>query len=126
MRAQIEAYLNQIEQLFIHSPIVKDYKVRSKDVREQEGYLRIRATLTNNDVLETFEFVALIGGSLSILTYRLHWQTVDGQLKYRWDNAEHHQEIPTFPHHVHVQADDVVQPSEPMSIQKVLEWIERE
>ena len=112
--------------MFINSSIVKEYKVRSKDVREQEGYLRVRATLTNNDVFEAFEFVALIDGSISVLTYRLHWQTADGQLKYRWDNATHYREIATFPHHVHIQADGVVQPSEPMSIQKVLEWIENQ
>jgi len=104
----------------------KNIKFDLKMSENQEGYLRVRATLTNNDVFEAFEFVALIGGSISVLTYRLHWQTADGQLKYRWDNATHHREIATFPHHVHVQADGVVQPSEPMSIQKVLEWIENQ
>ena len=34
--------------------------------------------------------------------YAFHWESraIDGLL-YRWDNAPHHREISTFPHHLH-------------------------
>ncbi len=34
--------------------------------------------------------------------YAFHWESraIDGLL-YRWDNAPHHREIGTFPHHLH-------------------------
>ena len=34
--------------------------------------------------------------------YAFHWErrAIDGLL-YRWDNAPHHREISTFPHHLH-------------------------
>ena len=63
---------------------------------------------------------------IKVVTYRLHWQSSEGQLKRRWDNSKHHREVPTFPYHVHVESDEDVQPSEPMSIHKVLEWVEKE
>ena len=35
------------------------------------------------------------------LNYAYHWQERSGKLIKRWDNAPHHKEILTFPHHVH-------------------------
>jgi hypothetical protein len=33
--------------------------------------------------------------------YSFHWQKETGELICRWDNAPHHKNIKTFPHHVH-------------------------
>lgn len=45
--------------------------------------------------------------------YAFHWErrAVDGTL-YRWDNAPHHPEVATFPHHVHFGAEATVVASE--------------
>jgi hypothetical protein len=126
MKDIIESYISDIEMLFFYSPIVFEYFIRERDIREKEGYIRIRARLSNRDIFEAFEFVTVINDNIRVLTYRLQWQTADGQLKKRWDNAEHHGEIATFPYHVHVGASGEVQSSEAMSIQKALEIIEAE
>ena len=126
MKRIIESHLDDIEMLFFYSPAVSEYFIREQDIREKEGYIRIRAQLSNGDVFEAFEFVTVINDNIRVLTYRLQWQTANGQLKKRWDNAEHHREIATFPYHVHVGASGKVQSSEAMSIQKALEIIEAE
>ena len=126
MKRVIESYMDDIEMLFFSSPVVSEYFIRERDIREREGYIRIKAQLFNSDVLEAFEFVTMINDNIRVLTYRLQWQTADGQLKKRWDNAEHHREISTFPHHVHIGASGKVESSEAMSIQIMLEFIERE
>jgi hypothetical protein len=124
MKRNIESYLDDIEMLFFSSPVVCDYFIRERDIRKREGYIRIRAQLSNADVFEVFEFVTMINDNIRVLTYRLQWQTAAGQLKKRWDNAEHHREIASFPYHVHIGASGKVQSSEAMSIQKALEIIE--
>ena len=126
MKQIIESYMDDIEMLFVYSPVVLGYFIRERDVREREGYIRIKAQLPNEDIFEAFEFVTVINGNVRVLTYRLQWQTADGQLKKRWDNAEHYREIGTFPYHVHVGASGEVQSSEAMSIRKALEVIEAE
>jgi len=126
MKRNIESYMDDIEMLFFSSPVVFEYFIRERDIRKREGYIRIRAQLSNTDVFEAFEFVTMINDNIRVLTYWLQWQTADGQLKKRWDNAEHHREIGTFPYHVHVGTLGKVQSSEAMSIQKVLEFIEIE
>lgn len=116
--------MDDIEMLFVCSPVVSQYFIRERDVRGREGYIRIKAELSNGDKFEAFEFVQVSSGNIKVITYRLQWQTADGQLKRRWDNAEHHREIATFPHHVHVGVSEAVQSAETMSIQKALKVIE--
>lgn len=124
MNSVIESYMDDIEMLFVCSPVVSQYFIRERDVRGREGYIRIKAELSNGDKFEAFEFVQVSSGNIKVITYRLQWQTADGQLKRRWDNAEHHREIATFPHHVHVGVSEAVQSAETMSIQKALKVIE--
>lgn len=92
----------------------------------QEGFIRLRVVLSNGDLLEAFEFVVVTPDALQTLTYRIYWQQGDGQLKRRWDNAPHHKEIPTLPHHVHVGLAEHIELSEPMTILKVLALVEGE
>ena len=38
----------------------------------------------------------------STVRYRYHYSHADGRLIFRYDNAPHHVEVKTFPHHKHV------------------------
>lgn len=59
-------------------------------------------------------------------TYTFHWQKPDGVFVRRWDNVKHHEEIPTFPYHVHDKDEGNVNQSEPMNYKKVLKIIHNE
>ena len=98
MTTQLDNYFDRIEQQFLLSPVVLSLQVREREERLQEGFIRIRAKLSNGDLLEAFEFVVIAPDGLQTLTYRIHLQRDDGQLRWRWDNAPHHQEVATFPH----------------------------
>jgi hypothetical protein len=78
--------------------------------------------------------IAFIDGSMLAIFEKLHrrnnhyrygyqWLAADNQLIIRWDNALHYAHIPTFPHHQHVGSEENVQPSEPMTLEKVLTFI---
>jgi hypothetical protein len=120
----IIAYLDAIERLFLLSPVVRSFQVREREERLQEGFIRVRAVLSNGDILETFEFVVASPQTVQTRTYRIHWQAADGQLKRRWDNAPHYRGISTFPHHMHVGPFDHVESSEDMNIAKALAHVE--
>jgi hypothetical protein len=126
MTTTVSAYLDDVERAFLLSPVVRSVQVREREERLQEGFIRLRAVLSNGDLLEAFEFVVATSDALQTLTYRIHWQQRDGQLKRRWDNAPHHKEVPTFPHHVHVGPAEHIEPSEPMTLLKVLVLVEGE
>lgn len=119
-------YLDAMERLFLLSPVVRSFQVREREERLQEGFIRVRAVLSNGDILEAFEFVVASPNAVQMQTYRIHWQLADGQLKRRWDNAPHYPNISTFPHHVHVGPSDHVESSEDMNIAKALVLVEAE
>ena len=126
MTERLHAYLDDVERQFLLSPVVRSFQVREREEHLQEGFIRIRATLSNSDVFEAFEFVVATPDTIETLTYRIHWQRHDGHLKRRWDNAPHHREVSTFPHHVHVGSIAHVESSEPTTILKVLAFLESE
>jgi hypothetical protein len=126
MTTTVRGYLDEVEQAFLLSPVVRAVQVREREERLYEGFIRLRAVLSNGDLLEAFEFVVATPDALQTLTYRTHWQQGDGRLKRRWDNAPHHKDVPTFPHHVHVGLADRVESSEPMTILKILALVEGE
>jgi hypothetical protein len=49
-----------------------------------------------------------------------------GVLKKRWDNVEHFPDLPNFPHHVHIDAEEHVELGQSMSIIELLTLIELE
>jgi len=74
-----------------YMPPVKSYRV---DLYEHEFPLfRIKITLTFSDDsrlhIKEYRFTD------SSRKYAFHWETVDGELKVRWDNAEHWHNIST-------------------------------
>jgi len=121
----IEAYFEEmLLDLFI-SAAVSSFRVLRRETSDEEGYIRIKCFLSNGDTLEFSEYVELKGNGVHIVTYTYHWQTAKGPLVTRWDNVEHHKKVKTFPHHLHL-SDDTVLDSSPMNLKKVLYYIEKQ
>ena len=72
---------------------------------------RYRLTLHGGDLFEMFERFQVVEGRVRVIKYAFHWQEAAGQLRKRWDNAAHHPEVSTHPHHAH---DGAEQPCNPM------------
>jgi len=84
------------------------------------GLFRYRLTLRDGGLLEMFERFRIVKGRLQVAKYSFHWQNADGQLRKRWDNAAHHPEVSTHPHHVHDGGEEKVLPHGPIGAEEVL------
>ena len=108
----IEEYLQRLDELLSTSPAVADVEVVRRSVRDTELektlHYRYRVGLADGGLVEMTERVLEAQGTLQVTTYRHHWQDRSGRLVKRWDNAPHHPEIETFPHHLHDGAEDRV------------------
>lgn len=114
----IREYLeNVIERLSI-SPAIKTFQVLRYRVTDEEGHLRIKCNLLNNDIVEMNKYLQIEKGKIEVKNYSFHWQKETVKFVKRWDNVEHHPEIDTFPHHLHVEVDQNVHPCEPMNFVK--------
>jgi len=72
MTTTVSAHLDDVESAFLLSPVVRSLQVREREERLQEGFIRLRAVLSNGDLLEAFEFVVATPNALQTLTYRIH------------------------------------------------------
>ena len=94
-------------------------KIISIDFDSIVGYstLEIRVKLTNHWYLQVWEHETPV-------TRRYAYHVFDGDtMIVRWDNAPHHRDISTFPHHKHVSGEIVE--SEEMRIGSALVEIEK-
>jgi Family of unknown function (DUF6516) len=112
----IDAYLKKIDDLILTADEIVNVEIIRRSVwdtdLEKIAIYRYRIYLSDGSLLELTERLVEERGNLSRSKYRFHWQTREGLLKKRWDNAKHHSEIDTFPHHLHDGDEDNVVPHE--------------
>lgn len=113
-------YLAHIKALIILNPQVVHWTVVREEAQGDLGLFRYRLTLRDGGLLELFERFQIVEERLQVTRYSFHWQNADGQLCKRWDNAAHHPEVSTHPHHVHDHTEANVLPHGPISTEDVL------
>lgn len=119
------AYIADVELALISSPIIQAYELVRIWVNTDDGYIRIRATLTNGDFLEAAEYFILRSGEPVPVDYRYQWMDASKQsLRQRWDSTPHHPELAGFPYHVHGEGDNAVAPGQPMALLGLLRFLE--
>lgn len=98
----MQKYVEQFEKAVNSSPIVF-----SSHIEKQFGptgatlYLRGSLRFIDSTVLEIALFANASGRGVIIDKYRFQYMSKDGQMIFRYDNAPHHPEIPSFPRHKH-------------------------
>jgi hypothetical protein len=113
-------YLAYIKALIALNPQVVHWIVVREEAQGNVGLFRYRLTLPDGGLLEMFEQFQIVEGRSQVAKYSFHWQDAAGQLRKRWDNAAHHPEVPTHPHHVHCTAETNVLPHVPIGAEEVL------
>ena len=78
-------------------------------------------TIIDSSALEIAIFATESRGTVSVDKYRLHYMNNAGQMLFRYDNAPHHPEIESHPHHKH--APDKINPSNMPSMRDILNEI---
>jgi len=117
------AYLAFVKACIVVHPQVEQCRIVREEAQGDMGLLRYRLTLRGGDLLEMFERFQVVEGRVRVTKYSFHWQNAEGQLRKRWDNAAHHPEVATRPHHVHDGAEDQVRPHAPINAEEVLAYI---
>ena len=95
------------------SPIVRDLEIIEVVEEANVQLLRVRVEIIDGSPLHVREAFFPYASK-----YSYHWQTRTGELLLRWDNAPHHPEIPTHPHHKH--EGERIGPSARVSVEEVL------
>ncbi|HEX6386053.1 MAG TPA: DUF6516 family protein [Anaerolineae bacterium] len=92
-------------------------------VPNREGVVAGRLRFWDGSLLEFREIFVEEGIVLVKTEYAYHYQDAKGKLIFRYDNAPHHPEIATHPHHKHTSNRTEV--SEPPHLNDVLHEIDQ-
>jgi len=120
----IESYFQQIAALIEASPIVQSSKVTYDKRARHEGFIRGELYFVDGSTLHLREFVDVENG-IDRFTYVYQYMDANQALVFRYDNTGHHKKLnlPTYPHHKHVESEDVVVVSSAPSLADVLNEI---
>jgi hypothetical protein len=124
MNLFIRQHFDTIEVRLIESPVIISYRILRREIGPSDGKIRIKVMLGNGGALELFEYVAESDANVQLLKYSFHWQSPDGTLKRRWDNAPHYPELPNAPHHVHCESEVVQEIIDVPDVFSIIEEIE--
>ena len=116
-------YLAHIKALIVANPQVLHWTIVREEAQGDMGLFRYQLVLCDGGLLEMFERFRCVEERLEVAKYSFHWQDSTGRLRKRWDNAAHHREVPTYPHHIHDGAETNVLPHEPIGAEEVLATI---
>lgn len=114
----IEDYFDFLKKIANKHPSVKKFRIIKEFIGVKKGFIRFVIGLRDDSELHVFEYV---DSSLHKVDYSYHWQDKEKRLIPRWDNAPHHPELETFPHHVH--EGGAINPSEEPTFVEILKNI---
>lgn len=84
-------------------------------------YLKGCITFIDQSILEISFFATTFRNKIAIDKYRFQYMDKKNKMVFRYDNAPHHRELSTFPHHKHLH--NAVNPSTQPSIADILNEI---
>jgi len=118
----IQRFVEDIEKAIASSSIVLSSNVQKHFGPALETvYLKGQLLIIDSSILEIAIFATESRKTLSIKKYRLHYMNSAGQMLFRYDNAPHHPEIDSYPHHKHTP--DKTVPSTMPSLKDILNEI---
>jgi hypothetical protein len=86
---------------------LRNEDITFREIGENEGYIRGTLDLHDGHELHMAEYAVIEKGHSVALKYRFQLQGPEGEFVARWDNAPHHKEISSFPHHKHCRNGDI-------------------
>jgi len=110
----------QLLKLLKESKIVKDLDILNFVDEEDIQVLYVKVILIDNSILYIREL-----NTLTENKYSYHWQTQKKKLICRWDNAPHHPQIKTFPHHKHEKSPENILSSKEITLEEILKVISK-
>ncbi len=102
--------------------IIEEIQILTQRQDNRIMEFRVRLKMADTSILEITEIFVF---DLNKRKYSFQWMNENYELKIRWDNAPHHRQFSTFPHHKHVENEENVQESEEPTLAEVLELIRK-
>ena len=81
--------------------------------------------MVDGSTLQFLELIDRRDDEIICPKYRFHFMDSADKMIFRYDNAPHHPEVATYPHHKHIRGKEKPKQSKGIGLQEVLSEIER-
>jgi Family of unknown function (DUF6516) len=105
-----------------YDDIIEDKQILTQRQDNRIMEFRIRLNFVDKSILEITEIFVF---DLNKRKYSFQWMNENYDLKIRWDNAPHHRQFSTFPHHKHIEKEENIESSEEATVAEVLDLIRK-
>lgn len=95
----IEEYFLQVENALREYPNISSYALSKKIYNSRQGSIGGKIVFEDGHSLEFTEVVDT--EQVDKVKYRYHYMDASQKLIFRYDNAPHHPQVASFPHHKH-------------------------
>jgi hypothetical protein len=117
----IDDYFASLERGLVQNPLVshleEPFNCLASD--DHNGLVRGRVFFWDSSFLDLYEVVSTELGYPVRVSYAYTYLR-EGRRAFRYDNAPHHSEIITYPHHKHIGSEDRLAPADQPSLSQVL------
>ena len=110
--------MNPLEVLKAFDEIVVGIDLVEFEEGEHVSMWKIKASIFDSSIL----WIREVYRKNELMAYSYYWLREDDSLIIGWDNAPHHQDIATFPHHKHVGEE--IESSDETDLEQVLKFID--
>jgi hypothetical protein len=119
----VKRYLHRLYDTIISRGYVEIERLDFDELPGRQGIIEGRLKFHDGSLLDFDEVILLRHKQLVKLRYAYHYQNEAGEVIFRYDNAPHHPNILTYPHHKHVGS--AVEPVQAPDLSEVLREIEQ-
>ncbi len=114
----INYFLEIDNTIFLFGDLIKNYTKTEKTYSQNKGCIHGNIVFKDDSILSFMELKDAEKTTKNKYSY--HYMTSSNEFVFRYDNAEYHREIQTFPHHKHLP-DKIVEANEPQLIDVLIE-----
>lgn len=119
----IKEYLYRLYDTIVSRGYIEIERLDFDEMPNRQGIVEGRLKFYDGSMLEFDETILLHDKELVKLRYAYHYQNEAGEVIFRYDNAPHYPNIPTYPHHKHIGS--LVEPSQIPDLSEILREIEQ-
>jgi hypothetical protein len=78
-------------------------------------------------VLDILEVITLMDNHLNKRKYKYQFRGASDEIIFRYDNAPHHQEVATYPHHIHIKSEikESIEPDTVQILAKIKRFLQK-
>ena len=121
---QVKDYFSEIQNLLRRFAFIEnvdiEYEIKSKTV----GIIHGTIGMVDGSTLQFLELINIKEEEITRPKYRFHFMDSSDKMVFRYDNAPHHSEVATHPHHKHIRGEEKPKQSEEIGLRDVLSEIE--